>query len=109
MDAFKTAQDILNEIEQASIKAGDSLEQFRIRFLGSKNIIKDVMGEMKNISSEKKKEFGQLVNTLKQKAEEKYNHFKEQLHSSSSQTSEAIDLTMPGDPIPLGSRHPVSI
>ena len=109
MDAFKTAKDILKEIEQASVKAGDSLEQFRIRFLGSKNIVKDIMAEMKNIPDEKRKEFGQLVNTLKQKAVEKYNQFKEQLQSSSSQTSEAIDLTKPGDPIPLGSRHPVSI
>lgn len=109
MEAFTTAQNLLTEIEQASISDAGSLEQFRIRFLGSKSIIKDLMGEMKNIPAEKRKEFGQLVNTLKQKAEEKYNHFKEQLTSSSQQTSEALDLTLPGDPIGLGSRHPVSI
>ncbi len=109
MEAFPTAQNILSEIEQASITDADSLEQFRIRFLGSKNIIKDVMAEMKNIPNEKKKEFGQVVNSLKQKAEEKYNLFKDQLQSGSQQASSAIDLTMPGDPMPLGSRHPVSV
>src|SRR5947207_4362331 len=104
MEAFTAAQNLLSEIEQASISDGGSLEQFRIRFLGSKSIIKDLMGEMKNIPADKKKEFGQLVNTLKQKAEEKFNHFKEQLTSSQQQTSEALDLTLPGDSIELGSR-----
>lgn len=109
MEAFTTAQNLLTEIEQASIPDAGSLEQFRIRFLGSKSIIKDLMGEMKIIPADKKKEFGQLVNTLKQKAEEKYNQFKEQLTSSPRQTSGPLDLTLPGDPIELGSRHPVSI
>ncbi|MBS1656526.1 MAG: phenylalanine--tRNA ligase subunit alpha [Bacteroidetes bacterium] len=109
MEAFNTAQEILKEVEQVPITDAASLEQFRIRFLGSKNVLKDVMAEMKNIPNEKKKEFGQLVNTIKQKAEEKFNLFKEQLQSSSSQSTGEMDLTMPGDPIPLGSRHPVSI
>jgi phenylalanyl-tRNA synthetase alpha chain len=109
MDSFNSAQEILKEVEQASISDAVSLEQFRIRFLGSKNVLKDVMAEMKNIPNERKKEFGQLVNTIKQKAEEKFNLFKEQLGSSDQKSAEAIDLTMPGDPIPLGSRHPVSI
>ena len=109
MEAFSTAQNLLIEIEQASIPDAGSLEQFRIRFLGSKSITKDLMGEMKNIPADKRKEFGQLVNTLKQKAEEKYNLLKEQLTSSTQKTSEALDLTLPGDPIELGSRHPVSI
>lgn len=109
MDSFQKAEELLKEIKESMISGADALERFRIRFLGSKNIVKDIMSEMKNIPSEKKKEFGQMINSLKQKAEEKYNHFKEQLHSSSSQSSEAIDITKPADPIPLGSRHPVSI
>ena len=108
---FDSAEVLLKEIKSVAIADAASLEQFRIRFLGSKNIIKDLMAEMKNIPNEKKKDFGQVVNTLKQKAEEKYNLCKEQFSSSSQETSakELSDLTMPGDPIPLGSTHPVSI
>jgi phenylalanyl-tRNA synthetase alpha chain len=106
---FQQAEDILKEIEAYVISDAPSLEQFRIRFLGSKNIIKDIFAGMKNISNERKKEFGQLVNSLKQKAEEKYNVFKEQLSAGSTAKSKSIDLTMPGVPLPLGSRHPVSI
>src|SRR6185295_7759771 len=109
MDSFQKAEELLKEIKENVISGAAALEQFRIRFMGSKNIVKDIMADMKNIPSEKKKEFGQLVNTLKQKAEEKYNQIKEQLQSSSLQASEAIDLTRPADSIPLGSRHPVSI
>src|SRR6187200_3039146 len=95
---FDSAEALMKEIESVTINAADSLEQFRIRFVGSKNIIKDLMAEMKSIPNEKRKEFGQVVNTLKQKAEEKYNHFKEQLSSSSGQISaNEADLTMPGD------------
>ncbi len=71
---FQRAKDISDEIEASVITDAASLEQFRIRYLGSKNIIKDLFAGMKNISADRKKEFGQLVNSLKQKAEEKYTH-----------------------------------
>jgi phenylalanyl-tRNA synthetase alpha chain len=106
---FNKTEEILREIEASTVSDAASLEQFRIRFLGSKNIIKDVFVEMKNIPNERKKEFGQLVNALKQKAEEKYNSLKEQIGSSASAKEEASDLSLPGDPLTLGSRHPISI
>ena len=109
MDAIEKTKELLAQIENGVITDTASLEQFRIRFLGSKNVIRDVMAEMKNIPAEKRKEFGQLVNSLKLKAEEKYNQYKEQLASSGSKTVEEIDYTVPGDPVTLGSRHPVSI
>ena len=43
MEAFYSAENILVEVEQTTISDAASLEQFRIRFLGSKNILKDVM------------------------------------------------------------------
>lgn len=114
MNAFDKAQEIRNEIDVAHIEDAEALEQFRIRFLGSKNIIKDVFAEMKSIENVRKKEFGQLLNSLKQAAEEKYNAAKELLvkqvgKSSSHDSDRPLDLTLPGDPIPLGSRHPISI
>ena len=55
---FEQAETILNEIDASVIADTSELEQFRIRYLGSKNIIKDVFAEMKNIPNERKKEFG---------------------------------------------------
>ncbi|MBK6484752.1 MAG: phenylalanine--tRNA ligase subunit alpha [Chitinophagales bacterium] len=107
---FDRATNIASELEQATIADAAALELFRIRYLGSKNIIKDLFAEMKLVPNERKKEFGQVVNALKQQAEEKYEIFKQALSLSDTGTKQqSQDLTMPGFPVPLGSRHPVSV
>lgn len=107
---FDRATTIASELEQATIADAAALELFRIRYLGSKNIIKDLFAEMKLVPNERKKEFGQVVNALKQQAEEKYEIFKQALSLSDTGTKQqSQDLTMPGFPVPLGSRHPVSV
>jgi phenylalanyl-tRNA synthetase alpha chain len=50
----------------------DDTEAFRIKYLGTKGLVKEVMGEMKNVPVERKKEFGQLLNEFKIFAEAKY-------------------------------------
>ena len=108
-------EQILAQIEEykkeiAASTAGDekTAEEFRIKWLGTKGLVKNLMGEMKNVPNEKKKEFGQILNEFKQLTEAKY----EELRSSTSrlkpQTSN-LDLTLPGDSIPLGTRHPISL
>lgn len=110
MDVFQQAHDLLEEIQSTSIGNAAELEQFRIRFLGSKNILKDLFAEIKQVPNERKKEFGQKVNAVKQAAEEKFQLLKEQFEAGAEQASkEALDLTRPGEPIALGSRHPVRL
>ena len=60
------------EITETSPADAASLETFRIRFLGTKGIVKNLFQEMKNVPAEKKKEFGQILNEFKQLAESKY-------------------------------------
>lgn len=107
---------LLEQIEQykqeiAALEANgtDSLEAFRIRFLGTKGIVKSLMAEMKNVAVEKKKEFGQLMNDFKQLAENKYESWKQQLDHGSATTAPSIDTSLPGSTMPLGSRHPISL
>jgi phenylalanyl-tRNA synthetase alpha chain len=109
MELFEQVTDLLNEVNSASINSTDELEQFRIRYLGSKNVLKDIFAELKNIPNERKKEFGQLVNSVKQAAEEKFNTHKEQFEQTTATQKSEIDLSLPGDKLPLGSRHPVNI
>ena len=97
------------EITTLTTNGAESLEAYRIKFLGTKGIIKNLMGEMKKVPVEKKKEFGQILNEFKQFAEAKYDIWKEQLASSAITEEPSIDLTLPGDPLPLGSRHPISL
>lgn len=107
--------DILTQIEEykAEISAteaadNEALETFRIRFLGTKGLVKSLMGEMKNVPNEQKREFGQLMNGFKQLAEERYEALKAALENN-IEFSFGQDITLPGDPLPLGSRHPISL
>ncbi len=87
----------------------DELENFRIKFLGTKGIVKSVMGEMKNVPHENKKEFGLILNAFKIYTEEQFERLKEAFSSNGQQTAADIDWSLPGDPVPVGTRHPLSI
>jgi phenylalanyl-tRNA synthetase alpha chain len=87
----------------------ESLEQFRIKFLGSKGLLKDFFAEFKNVPNEQKKEFGQIINTLKNTCEEKVKSIQEELESKLETVGMYGDLSRPGEPFQIGSRHPISI
>ncbi|MEO6758888.1 MAG: phenylalanine--tRNA ligase subunit alpha [Saprospiraceae bacterium] len=88
----------------------EALEAYRIRYLGTKGEIKALMEEMRTVPNERKREFGQVMNALKQQAEEKYAARKAELESLAEQSvGQQLDLTAPGEPLPVGSRHPVAV
>jgi phenylalanyl-tRNA synthetase alpha chain len=97
------------EIAQFSTMDARSVEEFRIKWLGTKGIVKSLMGEMKNVPNEQKREFGQVMNEFKLFAETKYEELKQQTGNQPPAPSNQVDLTLPGDPIALGSRHPVTM
>ena len=100
----------ISEIQSTECKDKDALEQFRIRFLGSKNVLKSLFGEIKSIENERKKEYGQKVNELKSLAESKFAEFQSGLQSSEREGAKSsMDFSLPATPYPQGSRHPVSI
>src|ERR1700737_4678555 len=87
----------------------EALEAYRIKFLGTKGIVKNLFTEMKNVPGDKKKEFGQILNDFKQFAESKYETWKTGLTPDQLSPAGDTDLTLPGYPLPLGSRHPISL
>lgn len=97
------------EIGSASAADEKQLEEFRIKYLGTKGLVKTVMGEMKNVPGDKKKEFGQILNEFKLFTEQRYEELKQTADSSPSGAALQIDLSLPGDPIPIGSRHPITL
>ena len=106
---FDKVKEYLGEIESTKIESNEELEKFRIKFLGSKNKLKDLFKEIKNVPNEQKKEFGQKVNELKDKAQEKFDSIKTKMGSSSSKKEEAFDLSRSAYPLELGARHPISV
>ena len=103
-------EDLKQQIAEFAASNGDEAETFRIRFLGTKGSIKNLMGEMKNVPGEQKKEFGQLMNHLKTLAEEKWELLKTTTGTAETKAFSAkTDITLPGDDLPLGSRHPINL
>ena len=104
----ETIEQVRHEITAFAISKEQTLEQFRIRFLGSKGTVKELFGELKTVPNEEKRAVGQLLNELRQLAEEKLATAKEALENQQSNASD-VDVTRPGEPIPFGSRHPLSL
>jgi phenylalanyl-tRNA synthetase alpha chain len=97
------------EVEAFTAKNREEVESFRIKYLGKKGLLNQLFAEFKNVSKDQKKEFGQVVNTLKTTAQEKVNALKNSLDTSEETPGVYGDLSRPGEPIKLGSRHPISI
>ena len=97
------------EIEGYNITNAKELEEFRIKFLGTRGITKTLFGEMKNVPGEKKKEFGQVLNEFKQFAETKFENARAATANGQETVEEKIDLSLPGDPVEIGARHPITL
>ena len=87
----------------------EQLEAFRIKYLGSKGLLKDFFAEFKNVPNEQKKEFGQVINELKTSAEEKVKTIQDALENKEEAKGIYGDTTRPGEAINTGSRHHISI
>jgi phenylalanine--tRNA ligase, alpha subunit len=100
--------ELLNEVQKFHSQKKEEIEQFRIKFNGKKGILNDLFEQFKSVSNDQKKEYGQKINLLKQSISAK---LEELTQSSSSQNvvTEKEDLTRPGFPLELGSRHPINL
>jgi phenylalanyl-tRNA synthetase alpha chain len=97
------------EITAVEATTADTVEAFRIKYLGTKGLMKTVMGEMKNVPNEKKKEAGQILNDFKLFVEEKYNTLKENTQETEGSDTDSIDWSLPGNPVIVGTRHPLNL
>ena len=108
-EIFDRVRKLIEEIRAAAPANKEELEAFRLRFLGTKNVLKPLMGEIRNIPNEQKKDYGQLVNEAKDAAEAVFQACKDRIEMAEADSAaQHLDLTAPGEPLPLGSRHPIS-
>ncbi len=109
-DVLQKIEAYKQEMNQAQATSADEVEAYRIKFLGTKGIVKMMMGEMKNVAAENRKEFGLILNDFKQYAEARYESLKSVAQTSQQKTvSNNVDWSLPGDNIAVGTRHPLSI
>lgn len=101
-------EQLTTELKNANPKSSGEIEQFRIKYLGSKGVFKDVFAEFKTVSSEEKRVFGQRINQLKKEVEERVELLKAGMQTAVNE-NRLDDLTRPAMMVKPGSEHPISI
>ncbi len=100
---------LIEEVSNFNATSKDEIETFRIKYLGSKGLLKGLFAEFKNVDTELRKDFGQALNTLKNSATNKVTELTNAIESATTHKNVYGDLTRPAEPIELGARHPISI
>lgn len=97
------------EVEAAVATTPEAVEELRIKYLSKKGAVSALMADFRNVPAENKREVGQKINELKDFVTEKINALREGLSAGADTEAAAIDLTRTATPLPMGSRHPLSI
>ena len=106
---------LLEKIEALKGKLNDlkadneeALEALRIKYLSKKGEIAALFGEFKDVPADQKRELGQRLNEIKALATDKINSLREQYKEHAKEQNK-IDITRPGFPAEVGTRHPLSV
>ena len=101
--------DWINKVQNFNPKNLQELEEFRLQYLSKKGLLTELFASMKSIEPAQRKAYGQEVNELKQLVESRYAALKQTFENSSDQANNAVDISLNGEPMPVGSHHPISI
>ncbi len=114
IDVLKQEIDQIREAAQADLSqadTSDACEELRIKYLGRNGLVTPLMQKMKEVPNEQKAEAGKLLNGLKQFVESEIEQAGEKLKRGEQDVrlkQEAVDVTLPGRPVPLGRLHPIT-
>jgi len=106
---FEIVRTYITEAKSFQPSTKEEWEQFRLRFISKKGVLSELFSKLKDIAADERKEFGLLVNELKQAAEGKILEFKEAFEKETGNDFNGQDLTLPGEPISTGSFHPLTL
>jgi phenylalanyl-tRNA synthetase alpha chain len=104
----KDVEEHLLKVSTFSAESQEQLEQFRLDYLGKKGVMNQLFASFKAVPNDQKKEFGQILNQLKQSVQEKLDSSKSDFKESVS-SSTGADLSKPIALDNIGSRHPLSL
>jgi phenylalanyl-tRNA synthetase alpha chain len=110
MDIFDEVEDSIQQFHQEldNLPIEESaIEEFRIKYLGKKGVIKQYFNQFGKVPKDRKKEFGKLMNSFKQEANDAVESLTQELKQKQSK-QEFFDYTLPGNKPLEGSIHPMS-
>ena len=105
---IKDVEQHLQKVADFVAQSPEQLEAFRLEYLSKKGVMNQLFASFKNVPNDQKKEFGQILNQLKQNVQQTLEAsktmFVEDISSFSGQ-----DLSKPITLENIGSRHPLSL
>ena len=107
---------LMQELKDKALKAIveadslESLEALRIKYLGKKGELTAILKQMGRLSAEERPIMGQLANQLRAELESSIETTRAKLETAALEAKlklEAVDVTIPGDELKLGHKHPM--
>ena len=96
----------------AAVNGMEELEKIRVEYIGKKGYVTELLKEMKSLSNEEKKTFGQEVNVLKNEVNNKIAEKREELKQKEIELENSrmpeFDISMPAK-LDRGSYHPITL
>jgi phenylalanyl-tRNA synthetase alpha chain len=98
----------LSELRQ--VRSMEELEAFRIRYFSRKGEITCLLGQLGELPKEIKPQAGQLANKIKNEVKAAFDARQNSLQQDHKSVAgqEFFDVTIPGEPVRLGSAHPIT-
>ena len=100
-------KELIGDVKSFNATSKEEVEAFRIKYLGSKGLLKDLFSEFKNVDAELRKDFGQALNNLKKSAEGKVAELNDALENSVEEKGFYGDLTRPSEPWKMSKSEPI--
>lgn len=100
------------EEELASVSSLQDLDALRVKFLGKKGELTAVLKTMGKLSPEERPKVGQMANEVREIITEAVEKKTESLKAAQQElklAAETIDVTLPGEKVDIGHKHPLSI
>jgi phenylalanyl-tRNA synthetase alpha chain len=102
----KIGSEALKALKQAKDPA--ALEDFRIKYLGRKGQITQMLSQIGQFPPEQKRSAGQLANKIKKQVSQAFEQLKDKLQQSQQKPSQLIDVTLPGITPNVGKPHVIT-
>ena len=103
-----TIDQVRKQINEFVIDSSLSLEAFRIQFLGSKGVMKELYLLLKLVPNDEKRMIGHLLNDLRSEVEAKI-ELEKQNFLQLGVLDKSSDLTKSGEDAAIGSHHPLTL
>ena len=85
-----------------------AVDQIRIKYLGRKGLVASLFVQMGKVDSDERPQMGKVLNELKSEITLEIDDLSASGSEGASTDVSAIDFTLPGDPLTVGSIHPLT-